>query len=62
MAAVMALIGLPIAFTVTMLFLMTTSHAISAGLGIGLIISLALLFVATLRFVQRLETPDPRAP
>jgi hypothetical protein len=57
MAAFLALVGLPIAFSITMLFLMTTSqHAITPVLGVGLIAALIVFFVGLLRFVKRLES------
>jgi hypothetical protein len=57
MAAILALVGVPIAFSIAMLFLMMTSqHALSPVLGVGLIAALIVFFVGLLRFVDRLET------
>jgi hypothetical protein len=58
MAAVLALVGIPLAFSITMLMLLTRSHSIGPVLGPALIASLAIFFVAVVRWARRLESAE----
>jgi hypothetical protein len=59
MPAVLALIGLPIAFAVAVLFIMTMNHSIGPVIGVGLILSLLIFFVGMVRWAKRLESSSP---
>jgi hypothetical protein len=58
MPAVLALVGIPLAFSITMLVLLTRSHSVGPVIGPALIASLAIFFVAVLRWVRRLESAE----
>jgi hypothetical protein len=58
MPAVLALVGIPLAFSITMLLLLVRSHSIGPVLGPALIASLAIFFVAVVRWVRRLESSE----
>ena len=58
MPAVLALVGIPLAFSITMLLLLTRSHSIGPVIGPALIASLVIFFVAVVRWVRQLESSD----
>ena len=58
MAAVFALVAVPMAFCIMVLFSSMAHHSMSLVTGIGLIAGMAFLFYGLLQFVVRFENDE----